>query len=104
MSPTAEVPSDESSASEGEGANLSEYEEEVRRKRGMNPSATSAPISIGHHRYKSSSSLAASPKATSPYMLEADYGIELVDQEGHKAKDFLMTKDLISKVSHHLID
>lgn len=99
------------------GNNLSEYEEEVRRRRraatGATPpisisgsSATSGSGTGGHHRYKTSMSPIVSPsgantggsRVTSPYLEDSDYGIRLVDQEGHDSKDFLMTEGLIGKL------
>lgn len=47
--------------------------------------------------------MATSPRSACPYLDEADYGIHLVDEEGHSSAEWIMTESLISKVPDILL-
>ena len=84
-------------------ANLSEYEEQIRRNRELpDPHAGTSAIPIVGSRLRKNSSAstpAVSPRhEPSPFLDQGDYGISLEDDESHDSKDYLMTTDLISKV------
>lgn len=91
-------------------ANLSEYEEQIRRNRGLpepdtesQTGSSSIPISSSRLRKNSSTSTpAVSPRPANPFLDQGDYGIRLDDDEAHDPKDYILTTDLISKASSQI--
>jgi len=92
-------------------ANLSEYEEELRRSKGTQVveedgdgvSAGPVPISGRVRKMSNVVSPIVSPRQDShPFLDDGDYGITLEDVEAHSPKNFLMTSELISKVHQAL--
>lgn len=100
--------SDEGSGMSDSEANLSEYEEQIRRNRELpDPHAgSSSAVPIVSSRLRKNSSATTpivSPRhEPSPFLDQGDYGICLEDDESHDSKDYLMTTDLISKVSIYI--
>jgi hypothetical protein len=88
-------------------ANLSEYEEEIRKNRPLpepvdSVSESAAPLPIPGERMRRTSSLSTpivSPRQdTKPFLDHGDYGIVITDPEEHNPKEFILTDDLIAKV------
>lgn len=88
-------------------ANLSEYEEEIRKNRPLpepvdSASESAAPMPIPGERMRRTSSLSTpvvSPRQDAkPFLDHGDYGIVIGDPEEHNPKEFILTDDLISKV------
>jgi hypothetical protein len=86
-------------------ANLSEYEERIRRNRNLPTLPTSNPehsassaVHIPSRRAVKLNSPVLSPRNASPYLTDGDYGIKLNFPDTVKPDELLMTTELISKV------
>lgn len=86
-------------------ANLSEYEERIRRNRDLptipttNPEYSASPaVQIPSRRAAKPNSPILSPRNASPYLTDGDYGIKLNFPNTLKSDELLMTSELISKV------
>lgn len=84
--------------------NLSEYEERIRRNRDLpaapnNSEHSATPsIAIPSRLNAKPNSPVLSPRNSSPYLNDGDYGIKLSFPSTVKADELLMTNELISKV------
>lgn len=82
-------------------ANLSEYEERIRRNRELpqEPEDSKTPlVNIPAKPSTKPKSPVLSPRNASPYLDEGDYGIEMEFPDIADPSELLMTKELISKV------
>ena len=100
------VENDENASEDSKSdANLSEYEERIRRNRDLpsvpptdlEPSASPA-VRIPSRTSAKPTSPVLSPRNASPYLTDGDYGIKLDFPDAITPDELLMTNELISKV------